>query len=98
MPQMIFFGHSFLCAGKIFSPSSVKQYTFASILLTPFLRQLWLIKRRVVKTNTTNSNNNSPIQDYVHPDDQTQPTFEMTPGFKPFTDLKQFLDRRTEIV
>ena len=28
---------------------------------------------------------NSPIQDYVHPDDQTQPTFEMTPGFKPFT-------------
>ena len=30
-------------------------------------------------------NNNSPIQDYVHPDDQTQPTFEMTPGFKPLT-------------
>ena len=27
---------------------------------------------------------NSPIQDYVHPNDQTQPTFEMTPGFKPF--------------
>ena len=24
-------------------------------------------------------NNNSPIQDYVHLDDQTQPTFEMTP-------------------
>ena len=21
-------------------------------------------------------NNNSPIQDYIHPDDQTQPTFE----------------------
>ena len=21
-------------------------------------------------------NNNSPIQDYVHPDDQSQPTFE----------------------
>ena len=32
-------------------------------------------------------NNNSPIQDYVHLDDQTQPTFEMTPGFKPFTKL-----------
>ena len=29
---------------------------------------------------------NSPIQDYVHPDDHTQPTFEMTPGFKPFTE------------
>ena len=23
--------------------------------------------------------------DYVPPDNQTQPTFEMTPGFKPFT-------------
>jgi len=30
-------------------------------------------------------NNNSPIQDYVHPDDQTEPTFEMIPGFKPST-------------
>ena len=27
------------------------------------------------------------IQDYVHPDDQTQPTFEVTSGFKPFTGL-----------
>jgi len=27
------------------------------------------------------------IQGYVHPDDQTQPTFEMTPGFKPFTEF-----------
>ena len=33
-------------------------------------------------------NNKSPIQDYVHPDDQSQPTFEMTPGFKPFTVLR----------
>ena len=30
-------------------------------------------------------NKNSAIQDYVHPDDQTQPTFEITLGFKPFT-------------
>ena len=30
-------------------------------------------------------NNNSPIQDYVHRDDHTQPTYETTPGFKPFT-------------
>ena len=37
----------------------------------------------VVETSVT-VNNNSPIQDYVHPDDQTQP-FEVTPGFKPFT-------------
>ena len=39
---------------------------------------------QVVETSVT-VNNNSPIQDYVHPDDQTQPAFEMTPGFKPFT-------------
>ena len=37
-----------------------------------------------VETSVT-VNNNSSIQDYVHPDDQTQPTHEMTPGFKPFT-------------
>ena len=41
---------------------------------------------QVVETSVTV--NNSPIQDYVHPDDQTQPTFEMTPGFKPFTKKK----------
>ena len=29
---------------------------------------------QVVETSVTDSNN-SPIQDYVHPDDQTQPTF-----------------------
>ena len=39
---------------------------------------------QVIETSVT-VNNNSPIQDYVHPDNQTQPTFEMTPGFKPFT-------------
>ena len=33
---------------------------------------------QVVKTSVT-VNDNSPIQDYVHPDNQTQPTFEMTP-------------------
>ena len=29
----------------------------------------------LISSNTINANNNSPIQDYVHPDDQTQPTF-----------------------
>ena len=43
---------------------------------------------QVVEMSVT-VNNNSPIQDYVHPDDQTQPTFEMTPGFKPFTIKKK---------
>ena len=37
---------------------------------------------QVVETSVT-VNNNSPIQDYAHPDDRTQPTFEMNPGFKP---------------
>ena len=38
---------------------------------------------QVVETSVTV--NDSPIQDLVHPDDQTQPTFEMTPGLKRFT-------------
>ena len=37
---------------------------------------------QVVETSVTV--NNSPIQDYVHPDDHTQPTYEMTPGFQTF--------------
>ena len=41
---------------------------------------------QIVKTSVTVSNN-SPIQDYVHPDDRTQAIFEMTPGFKPFTNI-----------
>ena len=40
---------------------------------------------QVVETSVTANNNSRPIQDYVHPDDQTQPTFEMTPGLKPCT-------------
>ena len=47
---------------------------------------------QVVETSVT-VNNNSPIQDYVHPGDQTQPTFEMTPGFKPFTILIMLLGK-----
>ena len=39
---------------------------------------------QVVETSVT-VNNNSPIQDHVHLDDETQPTFEMNPWFKPFT-------------
>ena len=42
------------------------------------------LKMTTAQVVETSVNNNSPIQDYVHPDDQTQ-RFEMTPGFKPFT-------------
>ena len=59
------------------------------------MRQLTLTLKmttaQVVETSVT-VNNNSPIQDYVHPDDQTQPTFEMTLGFKPFTVLSYKLE------
>ena len=36
---------------------------------------LKMITAQVVETSVT-VNNNSPIQDYLHPDDQTQPTFK----------------------
>ena len=39
---------------------------------------------QVVEMSVT-VNNNSPIQDDVHLENQTQPTYEMTPGFKPLT-------------
>ena len=39
---------------------------------------------QVVET-LVNDNNNVLIQDYVHPDDHIYPTYEMTPGLKPFT-------------
>ena len=36
--------------------------------------------------------NNGSIQDYnVHPDDHTQPTYEMTPEFKTFTVIRILL-------
>ena len=50
----------------------------------PLTLTLKMTTAQVIETSVTD-NNNSPIQDYVHPDDQTQPTFEMNPGFKPFT-------------
>ena len=39
---------------------------------------------QVVKTSGT-VNKNSPIQDYIHSGNHTQPTYEMILGFKPFT-------------
>ena len=35
---------------------------------------------QVVETSVT-VNNNSPVQDYVHLDNHTQRTYEITPGF-----------------
>ena len=51
---------------------------------------------QVVETSVS-VNNNSPIQDYVHSDDQTQP-LEMTPGFKPFTKLYLLSSPRVKFI
>ena len=36
---------------------------------------------------------NSPSQDYTHPDDHNLRTYDMTPGFKPFTKI----DNKTQL-
>ena len=68
----------------------MNQINNQSIIPSPDVTQLTLTLKmttaQVVETSVT-VNNNSPIQDYAHPDDQTQPTFEMTPWFKPFTEI-----------
>ena len=46
---------------------------------------------QVVETSVT-VNNNGPIQNYVHPDDHTQPSNEMTSGCKPFTAPEVFVE------
>ena len=71
-------------------PPGTSVYDIGGPFFCNYVIQLTLtLKRttaRVVETSVT-VNNNSPIQDDVHPDDQTQPTLEMTLGFKPFTAL-----------
>ena len=59
------------------------QSTILSTDVIQLTLTLKMITAQVVESSVT-VNNNSPIQDYVHPDDQTQP-LEMIPGFKPFT-------------
>ena len=72
---------------SVFNESS-KAFIVHRIIPSLDVMQLTLTLKmttaQVVETSVT-VNNNSPIQDYVYPDDQTQPSFEMTPGFKPFT-------------
>ena len=73
------------------SPSRAHVLSFAHYFQVPATQAmiqltltLKMTNAQVVETSVT-VNNNSPIQDYVHPEDQTQPTFEITPGFKPST-------------
>ena len=67
------------------------QSIIPSTDVTQLTLTLKMTTAQVVETSVTV--NNSPIQDYVHPDDQTQP-FEMAPGFKPFT--KQYVITKLE--
>ena len=53
------------------------------IIITIIIIIIHISTAQVIETSVTV--NNSPIQDYVQPDDHTQPAYEMTPGFKPFT-------------
>ena len=41
--------------------------------------------------------NNSPIQDYVHPDDNTQPTYEMTTGAR-FSKVSRTFRARKDVL
>ena len=63
---------------QINNPSIIPSTDVIQLTLT-----LKMTTAQVAETSVT-VNNYSLIQDYVHPDDQTQP-FEMTLGFKPFT-------------
>ena len=65
---------------QINNQSKIPSTDEIQLTLTPKMTTV-----QVVETSVT-VNNNSPIQDYIHLDDQTQPTFEMTTGFKPFTE------------
>ena len=45
---------------------------------------------QVVETSV-NVTSKSPSQDYTHPDDHNLPNYDMTPGFKPFTKILDFV-------
>ena len=66
------------------------QSLIPSTDLMQLILTLKITTARIVETSVT-VNNNSPIQYHVHPDDQMQPAYEMTPVFKPFTLLALLL-------
>ena len=65
------------------------QSLIPSTDLMQLILTLKITTARIVETSVTV--NTSPIQDYVDPDDHMQPTYEMTPVFKPFTLLALLL-------
>ena len=86
LTTFIFLNNSNVCQTCI--KQSTNQINNQSIIPSTNVIQLTLTLKmttaQVFDTSVT-VNNNGPIQDYVHLHDQTQPTLEMTPGFKTFT-------------
>ena len=76
---------------KVSCITSVDGWLIPSTDVIQVTLTLKMTTAQVAETSVTVNNNNSSIQDYVHPGDQTQPTFEMTPGFKPPTVTIQLL-------
>ena len=77
-----------LLAMKTRNDYEYHQPSIPSTDVTQLTLTLKMTTAQIVETSVT-VNNNSPIQDYVNPDDQTQPAFEMTLGFKPFTESNE---------
>ena len=69
------------------APVTSVKFKWALVVIFRVKLTLKMTTAQVVETSVT-VNNNSPIQDYVHLDDHALPTYEMTPVFKPFTDIK----------
>ena len=51
---------------------------------------LMMTSAQVVEMSV-NVASNSPSQDYTHPDDRTPLSYDMTPGFKPFTIVQTYV-------
>ena len=67
------------------------QTLIPSTDMIQFTLTLKMTNAQVVEMSVT-VNNNSPIQDDGHLHDHTQPAHKMTPGFKPFTALREVRD------
>ena len=84
------------CSIKEVAETSVTVNNCSQQLPAPYKRLNDGIKQTKYKRTTgqltmlpsITFNNNSAIQDYVHPDDHTQPIYEMTPGVQTFHSKK----------
>ena len=56
-----------------------RAFSFTFSPASPQHKSLPIKQRGLCGGERVTVNNNSPIQDYVHPEDQTQPTFDNSP-------------------